>query len=285
MPAVPAMQPMPTRQPVQPPPTVYRPAPTDPKRRGAYSAYLLGALFLLVGSAFIADATLEDEPQGLTVADGMADSVLTYSEWPLRFSTLEECHDSAGLGRPGVMELDCDGEDYGVTGFSGVDVKGDAENVEQAINRAVRAIIFQDGVELKSTDVMNKLSVEDRATLEKAEVKQLRVTQSYSRGDQKYVGVAFVRDPDAAKKTKDGEGKEGREGAADTEPGNELEHSLQPDGKVPMVVVQVPVKSASLQEQMEEIGELVRGVRLGRERDSDGAKSNHREESTGEMDV
>lgn len=273
VPPAPARPALPAK-PIKPAPsTTYRPAPTSPKRRGAYSAYLLGTLLLLVGGVFIVDATLEDEPQSLTVAEGMADSVLTYSEWPLRFASLEDCHDSPGLGRPGVMQLDCDGESYGMTGLSGVDVKGGEEPVSQAVNRAVRALIFQDGVELQSVDVLNRVAGENRELLKKMQVTQLRVTDTYKLGEERFVAVAFVRDPDAGS----GGGAEADAGAdngAGGEPNGELEHSLEPDGTAPMVVVQMPVKSASLEKQLEEVDELVRGVSL-----DDNA------ESAGESDV
>lgn len=264
---------LPTKPAKPAPPTTYRPAPTSPKRRGAYSAYLLGALLLLVGGVFIADATLEDEPQSLTVAEGMADSILTYSEWPLRFANLEDCHDSPGLGRPGVMQLDCDGESYGVTGLSGVDVKGGEEPISQAVNRAVRALIFQDGVELQSVDVLNRVAGENRELLKKMQVTQLRVTDTYKLGEKRFMAVAFVRDPDAGS---DGgtEADAGADNGAGGEPNSKLEHSLEPDGTAPMVVVQMPVKSASLEKQLEEVDELVRGVSL-----DDNA------ESAGESDV
>lgn len=244
------------------PPTTYRPAPTSPKRRGAYSAYLLGTLLLLVGGVFIVDATLEDEPQSLTVAEGMADSILTYSEWPLRFASLEECHDSPGLGRPGVMELDCEGESYGVTGLSGVDVKGGEEPISQAVNRAVRALIFQDGLELQSADVLNRISGENREQLKKSQVKQLRVTDTYKLGEKRFVAVAFVRNPDAGLSDGSGEAGAGANDGTGGEPNSELEHTLEPDGTAPIVVVQMPVKSASLEKQLDEIDELVRGVSL-----------------------
>ena len=273
VPPVPA-RPAPPAKPAKPaPPTTYRPAPTSPKRRGAYSAYLLGTLLLLVGGVFIVDATLEDEPQSLTVAEGMADSVLTYSEWPLRFASLEECHDSPGLGRPGVMELDCDGESYGVTGLSGVDVKGGEEPISQAVNRAVRAIVFQDGVNLQSIDVLGKISEENREQLKKMHVKQLRVTDTYKLGEKRFVAVAFVRDPDAVPEEGADAGA-GADNGAGGEPNSELEHSLEPDGTAPIVVVQMPVKSASIRKQLEEIDEFVRGVSL-----DDNA------ESAGESDV
>ena len=228
---------------------------------------------LLVGGVFIVDATLEDEPQSLTVAEGMADSVLTYSEWPLRFASLEECHDSPGLGRPGVMELDCDGESYGVTGLSGVDVKGGEEPISQAVNRAVRAIVFQDGVNLQSIDVLGKISEENREQLKKMHVKQLRVTDTYKLGEKRFVAVAFVRDPDAVPEEGADAGA-GADNGAGGEPNSELEHSLEPDGTAPIVVVQMPVKSASIRRQLEEIDEFVRGVSL-----EDNA------ESAGESDV
>lgn len=273
VPPVPA-RPAPPAKPVKPAPsTTYRPAPTSPQRRGVYSAYLLGTLLLLVGGVFIVDATLEDEPQSLTVAEGMADSVLTYSEWPLRFASLEECHDSPGLGRPGVMELDCDGESYGVTGLSGVDVKGGEEPISQAVNRAVRAIVFQDGVNLQSIDVLGKISEENREQLKKMHVKQLRVTDTYKLGEKRFVAVAFVRDPDAVPEEGADAGA-GADNGAGGEPNSELEHSLEPDGTAPIVVVQMPVKSASIRKQLEEIDEFVRGVSL-----DDNA------ESAGESDV
>lgn len=228
---------------------------------------------MLVGGVFIADATLEDEPQSLTVAEGMEDSILTYSEWPLRFANLEDCHDSPGLGRPGVMQLDCDGESYGVTGLSGVDVKGGEEPISQAVNRAVRALIFQDGLELQSADVLNRLSGENRELLKKSQVKQLRVTDTYKLGEKRFMAVAFVRDPDAGSDA-DGEAGAGADNGAGGEPNSKLEHSLEPDGTAPMVVVQMPVKSASLEKQLDEIDELVRGVSL-----DDNA------ESAGESDV
>ena len=271
VPPVSARPALPTKPAKPAPPTTYRPAPTSPKRRGAYSAYLLGTLLLLVGGVFIVDATLEDEPQSLTVAEGMADSILT--EWPLRFASLEECHDSPGLGRPGVMELDCDGESYGVTGLSGVDVKGGEEPISQAVNRAVRAIVFQDGVNLQSIDVLGKISEENREQLKKMQVKQLRVTDTYKLGEKRFVAVAFVRNPDAVP----GEGADAGAGADNGvggEPNSELEHSLEPDGTAPIVVVQMPVKSASIRKQLEEIDEFVRGVSL-----DDNA------ESAGESDV
>ncbi|MCZ9290277.1 hypothetical protein L8V00_08695 [Corynebacterium sp. c8Ua_174] len=273
VPPVPA-RPAPPAKPAKPAPsTTYRPAPTSPKRRGAYSAYLLGTLLLLVGGVFIVDATLEDEPQSLTVAEGMADSVLTYSEWPLRFASLEECHDSPGLGRPGVMELDCDGESYGVTGLSGVDVKGGEEPISQAVNRAVRAIVFQDGVNLQSIDVLGKISEENREQLKQMHVKQLRVTDTYKLGEKRFVAVAFVKDPDAVPEEGADAGA-GADNGAGGEPNSELEHSLEPDGTAPIVVVQMPVKSASIRKQLEEIDEFVRGVSL-----DDNA------ESAGESDV
>lgn len=216
---------------------------------------------MLVGGVFIADATLEDEPQSLTVAEGMADSILTYSEWPLRFANLEDCHDSPGLGRPGVMQLDCDGESYGVTGLSGVDVKGGEEPILQAVNRAVRALIFQDGLELQSVDVLNRLSGENRELLKKSQVKQLRVTDTYNLGEKRFMAVAFVRDPDAGSDA-DAEAGTGANDGTGGEPNSELEHSLEPDGTAPIVVVQMPVKSASLEKQLDEIDELVRGVSL-----------------------
>lgn len=196
------------------------------------------------------DATLEDEPKSLTVAEGMEGSILTYSEWPLRFASLEECHDSPGLGRPGVMQLDCDGESYGVTGLSGVDVKGGEEPISQAVNRAVRALVFQDGVELQSIDVQKSISGESRELLKKMQVKQLRVTDIYKLGKKQFMSVAFVRDPDAS--SPDG----------DKKAGDGLEHSLEPDGTAPIVVVQMPVKSASLEKQLDQIDELVRGISL-----------------------
>lgn len=219
------------------------------------------------------DATLEDEPQSLTVAEGMEDSILTYSEWPLRFASLEDCHDSPGLGRPGVMQLDCDGESYGMTGLSGVDVKGGEKPVSQAVNRAVRALIFQDGVELQSVDVLNRVAGENRELLKKMQVTQLRVTDTYKLGEKRFMAVAFVRDPDAGS---DGgsEADAGVDNGAGGEPNSELEHSLEPDGTAPIVVVQMPVKSASLEKQLEEVDELVRGVSL-----DDNA------ESAGESDV
>jgi len=228
---------------------------------------------LLVGGVFIVDATLEDEPQSLTVAEGMEDSILTYSEWPLRFASLEDCHDSPGLGRPGVMQLDCDGESYGMTGLSGVDVKGGEEPVSQAVNRAVRALIFQDGVELQSVDVLNRVAGENRELLKEMQVTQLRVTDTYKLGEKRFMAVAFVRDPDAGS---DGgaEADAGADKGAGGEPNSELEHSLEPDGTAPMGVVQMPVKSASLEKQLEEVDELVRGVSL-----DDNA------ESAGESDV
>lgn len=210
----------------RPAPTTYRPAPTSPQRRGLYSAWLISALLFLVGGAFLLDATLDDSSKALTVKDGMADSILTYSEWPLRFATLEDCHDSPGLGRPGIMQLDCDGEDIRMIGMSHVDVKSE-EAVKRAMNRGLRALIFQDGLELDSTDVKNDLSEEDKSRLGKAKVDQLRVSQSYRRGDERFVSVAFVQDKAAA-----------------------------------MVVMQIPVKSASFERQLEEINELVRGVSL-----------------------
>lgn len=228
---------------------------------------------MLVGGVFIVDATLEDEPQSLTVAEGMADSVLTYSEWPLRFASLEECHDSPGLGRPGVMELDCDGESYGVTGLSGVDVKGGEEPISQAVNRAVRAIVFQDGVNLQSIDVLGKISEENREQLKQMHVKQLRVTDTYKLGEKRYVAVAFVKDPDAVPEEGADAGAGANDGAGG-EPNSELEHSLEPDGTAPIVVVQMPVKSASIRKQLEEIDEFMRGVSL-----DDNA------ESAGESDV
>ena len=274
VPPVPA-RPAPPAKPAKPaPPTTYRPAPTSPQRSGAYSAYLLGTLLLLVGGVFIVNATLEDEPQSLTVAEGMADSVLTYSEWPLRFASLEECHDSPGLGRPGVMELDCDGESYGVTGLSGVDVKGGEEPISQAVNRAVRAIVFQDGVNLQSIDVLGKISEENRELLKKSQVKQLRVTDTYKLGEKRFMAVAFVRAPDAGSSDGSGEAGAAANDGTGGEPNSELEHSLEPDGTAPIVVVQMPVKSASIRRQLEEIDEFVRGVSL-----EDNA------ESAGESDV
>ena len=87
------------------------------------------------------------------------------------------------------------------------------------------------------------------------------------------MAVAFVRDPDAGS---DGgtEADAGADNGAGGEPNSELEHSLEPDGTAPMVVVQMPVKSASLEKQLEEVDELVRGVSL-----DDAA------ESAGESDV
>lgn len=82
-------------------------------------------------------------------------------------------------------------------------------------------------MELDSTDVKNDLSEEDKSRLDKAKVDQLRVSQSYRRGDERFVSVAFVQDKAAA-----------------------------------MVVMQIPVKSASFERQLEEINELVRGVSL-----------------------
>lgn len=243
----------------------------------------------LVGGAFIVDATLKDDRQSLTVAEGMADSILTYSEWPLRFATLEECHDSPGLGRPGVMQLDCDGEDYGVIGLGGVDVQGGEETLAHAVSRAVRALTFHDAVELQSTDVLGKLSAEDQARLKTAQVKQLRVSDSYTLEGERFVAVAFVRDPDAAEEDggrKDSAQNTGtqedgvQEGRAGADPDNEVEQSLEPDGTAPMVVVQMPVKSASKDTQLEEIGELVRGVSV---EDSEDSKEN--EESAGKSNV
>jgi hypothetical protein len=254
---------MPPPRPAKPaPPTTYRPAPTSPKQRGAYSAYLLGILLLLVGGVFVVDATLEDEPKSLTVAEGMEGSILTYSEWPLRFASLEECHDSPGLGRPGVMQLDCDGESYGVTGLSGVDVKGGEEPISQAVNRAVRALVFQDGVELQSIDVQKSISGESRELLKKMQVKQLRVTDIYKLGKKQFMAVAFVRDPDAGSPEAGGKAGDGSNDGTCGEPNGGLEHSLEPDGAAPIVVVQMPVKSASLEKQLEQIDELVRGISL-----------------------
>lgn len=256
------VRPVSPAKPAKPAPsTAYRPAPASPKQRGAYSAYLLGVLLLLVGGVFIVDATLEDEPRSLTVAEGMADSVLTYSEWPLRFASLEDCHDSPGLGRPGVMQLDCDGESYGVTGLSGVDVKGGEEPISKAVNRAVRALVFQDGVELQSMDLQSRISGENQEQLKKMQVKQLRVTDTYKLGEKRFVAIAFVRDPEASSPGGGGTGSAADNGAG-AEPKSELEHSLEADGTAPMVVVQMPVKSASPERQLEEIDEFVRGVSL-----------------------
>ena len=82
-----------------------------------------------------------------------------------------------------------------------------------------------------------------------------------------------MRNPDAVP----GEGADAGAGADNGvggEPNSELEHSLEPDGTAPIVVVQMPVKSASIRKQLEEIDELVRGVSL-----DDNA------ESAGESDV
>ncbi|MBC2682596.1 hypothetical protein [Corynebacterium anserum] len=159
----------------------FRGAPLNGKRRAKYSMVVVLILVMLGVVPFLIDASLPrpQSPQ-MTTDDAYTSFVNTDTDWPLRFSFLEECDVVRDPIAFYYAQFDCGDVDVRVMGMPQVDK--DLPAMALAMNRSIRAMEKAQVDDLSPHEVTRNMESTHHQLLESTGVDTILMTDPFQLG-------------------------------------------------------------------------------------------------------